>query len=86
MRTIKTTALLISLIPAVVIAEDNYGLTEDTGTAPHAVTHEDVWLMKRLDQPEPSPDGRWAVISVTEPSYEEDEDISDLWLISSSSS
>jgi len=48
---------------------------------PHAVSHEDVWLMKRLDKPEPSPDGKWAVISVTEPSYEEDGDVSDLWLI-----
>ena len=45
------------------------------------VTHEEVWLMKRLEAPVVSPDGRFAVVSVTEPSYEKDEDVSDLWLI-----
>src|SRR6056297_3650014 len=45
------------------------------------VTHEEVWLMKRLGSPVVSPDGRRAVVSVTEPSYEEDGDVSDLWLI-----
>ncbi|HKL49886.1 MAG TPA: S9 family peptidase [Wenzhouxiangellaceae bacterium] len=45
------------------------------------VTHEEVWLMNRLGSPVVSPDGRWAVVSVTEPSYEEDGDVSDLWLI-----
>jgi len=80
-RTINTTALLISLIPAVVIAEDDNRQIAAPGIEPHAVTHEDVWLMSRLDKPEPSPDGRWAVVSVTGPSYEEDADVSDLWLI-----
>ncbi|WP_376694130.1 S9 family peptidase [Wenzhouxiangella sp. EGI_FJ10409] len=46
-----------------------------------AITHEDVWLMKRLGAPVVSPDGRHAVVSVTEPSYEDDEEVSDLWLI-----
>jgi dipeptidyl aminopeptidase/acylaminoacyl peptidase len=45
------------------------------------VTHEEVWLMKRLEAPVVSPDGRHAVVSVTEPSYEEDGTVSDLWLI-----
>ncbi|MGB0514380.1 MAG: hypothetical protein ACPGJE_06030, partial [Wenzhouxiangellaceae bacterium] len=36
------------------------------------VTHEEVWLMKRLGAPVVSPDGRLAVVSVTEPSYEPD--------------
>ena len=37
--------------------------------------------MNRLGTPVISPDGRSAVVSVTEPSYEEDGDVSDLWLI-----
>ncbi len=45
------------------------------------ITHEDVWLMKRLGSPVVSPDGRYAVVDVTEPSYEEDGTISDLFLI-----
>jgi len=45
------------------------------------VTHEEVWLMKRLEAPVLGPDGRQAVVSVTEPSYEEDGDVADLWLI-----
>ncbi|MEE4329788.1 MAG: S9 family peptidase [Wenzhouxiangella sp.] len=45
------------------------------------VTHEEVWLMKRLGSPVISPDGRHAVVSVTEPAYADDATVSDLWLI-----
>ena len=45
------------------------------------ITHEDVWTMKRLGSPVVGPKGEWAVVSVTEPSYEEDGDVSDLWLL-----
>ncbi len=45
------------------------------------VSHEEVWLMKRLGSPVVSPDGRLAVVSVSEPAYEADEEVSDLWLI-----
>lgn len=45
------------------------------------VTHEEVWLMKRLGAPVVGPDGERAVVAVTEPSYEEDGEVSDLWLI-----
>jgi len=45
------------------------------------VTHEDIWKMNRLGSPVVGPDGKLAVVSVTEPSYEKDGDISDLWLI-----
>ncbi len=47
----------------------------------HTITHEDVFLMKRIGSPAISPDGRWVVFSVTEPSYTEGEQISDLWLV-----
>lgn len=45
------------------------------------VTHADVWEMRRLGTPVASPDGRQAVVSVTEPSYEDEGTVSDLWLI-----
>jgi len=44
------------------------------------ITHEDVWLMKRVGAPALSPDGRWVVIPVAEPAYAEDAKSSDLWL------
>jgi len=47
----------------------------------HTITHEDIFLMKRVSSPAISPDGRWVVFSVTEPSYTEGEQVSDLWLV-----
>jgi dipeptidyl aminopeptidase/acylaminoacyl peptidase len=44
------------------------------------ITHEDVWLMKRVGAPVPSPDGKWVAFSVIEPSYDEKDQVSDLWI------
>jgi len=40
-----------------------------------------MWLMKRVGAPVPSPDGKWVVFSVTEPAYEEKDQVSDLWIV-----
>ena len=45
------------------------------------LTHETMWLMKRVGSPAISPDGKWVIFSVTEPSYDEKEQTSDLWLV-----
>jgi dipeptidyl aminopeptidase/acylaminoacyl peptidase len=45
------------------------------------ITHEAIWLMKRVGAPSVSPDGRWAVFSVTEPAYDEKKEVSDLWIV-----
>ncbi|PYP18075.1 MAG: prolyl oligopeptidase [Gemmatimonadetes bacterium] len=50
-------------------------------TGRHTITHEDVFLMKRVAGPVISPDGRWIVFSVSEPSYAEGEQVTDLWLV-----
>jgi dipeptidyl aminopeptidase/acylaminoacyl peptidase len=50
----------------------------DTKRAP---THEDIWLMKRVGPPLVSPDGRWIIVSVVEPAYDENSTLSDLWLV-----
>ena len=47
------------------------------------ITHEDLWLMKRPGALAVSPDGRWFVIAVSEPSYEEGQGRSDLWIVPS---
>jgi dipeptidyl aminopeptidase/acylaminoacyl peptidase len=49
------------------------------GTQP--VTHEALWLMKRVGAPAVSPDGRWAVFPVTEPAYDEKKEVQDLWIV-----
>jgi dipeptidyl aminopeptidase/acylaminoacyl peptidase len=46
-----------------------------------AITHEDLWLMKRVGAPVPSPDGKWAVFSVTQPGYDAKDTSADLWLV-----
>ena len=49
------------------------GVTAAVAAEPVAkrpISHEDVWLMKRLGTPALSPDGRWVVVPVTEPAYD----------------
>ncbi|MGH9906997.1 MAG: S9 family peptidase, partial [Pyrinomonadaceae bacterium] len=45
------------------------------------ITHESMWLMKRVGPPVPSPDGRWVVFSLIEPAYDDKDQVSDLWLV-----
>lgn len=45
------------------------------------ITHEKLWLMKRLSSPVVSPDGQWVVFTVLEPSYDPEKEMSDLWLV-----
>lgn len=48
-----------------------------------AITHEDMWMMKRVGAPEISPDGKWVVFSVLDPAYDEKDQNNDLWIVSS---
>src|SRR4051794_26722828 len=57
------------------------GARAETKRAP---LHEDIWLMKRVGAPVVSPDGRWIVVNVVEPAYDENAQLSDLWLIDTS--
>ena len=41
---------------------------EVVSAAQSSVTREAIWLMKRVGAPAPSPDGRWVVFSVIDPS------------------
>ena len=56
-------------------------LAQQPAPARHTITHEDLFLMKRVGGPALSPDGRWIVFPVTEPSYVEADQSSDLWLV-----
>ncbi|HMD74492.1 MAG TPA: S9 family peptidase [Steroidobacteraceae bacterium] len=59
--------------------------TEDAGSAAAPVktpiTHEALWMMKRVGSPVVSPDGKSVVFSVVEPAYDADKAVSDLWLV-----
>jgi len=37
--------------------------------------------MKRVGAPNPSPDGKWVVLSLVEPAYDEKDQVSDLWIV-----
>ncbi len=45
------------------------------------ITHELIWLMKRVGAPIPSPDGRWVIFPVTEPAYDDKDQVADLWIV-----
>ncbi len=49
--------------------------------AKRPITHEDIWLAKRLAGPVLSPDGRWAAVRVTAPDYDEKKQTQDIWLV-----
>ena len=72
----RNTAILATLILSSFTAANSHAAE---GLRP--VTHEDLWTMRRLATPVTSPDGKWAIVAVTEPAYEEDETVSDLWLV-----
>ena len=71
-----------TLFAAAVVA--TVGLGASAANAKTVITHEMLWMMKRVGGPAVSPDGKWVVYSITEPSYESDKAVSDLWLVPAS--
>lgn len=51
------------------------------GQARRPITHQDLWLMRRVGSPSVSPDGKWVVFSVTEPAYDAKDESNDLWIV-----
>ena len=75
MHRIRISAVLALLVVATASAQTKQPLT-----------HETLFLMKRVGAPLPSPDGKWVVFSVTEPAYDEKDVVSDLWIVPSDGS
>lgn len=50
------------------------------------ITHESMWMLKRVGAPEISPDGKWVVFSLQDPSYNEKEVRNDLWIVAADGS
>ena len=71
MRRFLTMAMVATMLGTPAVAQRR---------AKTPITHEKLWMMKRLGTPEISPDGQWVVVAVTEPDYDPDKSVSDLWL------
>ncbi|MBS0363179.1 MAG: S9 family peptidase [Proteobacteria bacterium] len=71
----KSTLLAAAAVAAIGL------VSAGAATAKAPVTHETIWMMKRVGAPIVSPDGKWVIYSVVEPSYEADKSVSDLWLV-----
>jgi dipeptidyl aminopeptidase/acylaminoacyl peptidase len=50
-------------------------------SAKHPFTFEDMMKLKRLDEPVPSPDGKWVVFSATDVDLDANTKISHLWIV-----
>lgn len=68
--------LLVAAVPAGALAAAQ---APPAGKTP--ITHEALWLMKRVGSPAVSPDGRFAVFPVTEPAYDDKTEVHDLWIV-----
>jgi Tol biopolymer transport system component len=79
-RSLSFIILAIALLASVLL---NLPLRISAQTAAGKVplTHEVMWLMKRVGAPSPSPDGKWVVFSLIEPAYDEKDQVSDLWIV-----
>jgi WD40-like Beta Propeller Repeat len=53
-------------------------------TAKHPFTFEDMMKLKRLDEPVPSPDGKWVVFSAIDVDLDANTKISHLWIVPAS--
>src|SRR6185503_19964351 len=73
-RNVALMLAMAAIAPAAAISQ--------TAPAKSAISHESMWLMKRVGAPLPSPDGKWVVFSVTEPAYDDKDQVTDLWIAS----
>ncbi len=59
----------------------SFNASADAVAPKKPITHETLWMMKRVSGPAASPDGKWVVYSVLEPDYDPDKAVSDLWMV-----
>jgi len=50
-------------------------------SAKQPLTHELLWSFQRVGAPVVSPDGKWVVVSVNEPAYDAQKEVTDLWIV-----
>ena len=82
---VRSIAFTLSLSLLLVLAVGKATPAQDS-KAKKPLTHELMWLMKRVGAPLPSPDGRWIVFPITEPAYDDKDQVSDLWIMNADGS
>jgi dipeptidyl aminopeptidase/acylaminoacyl peptidase len=80
----RSASLLVFVLT--LICATSLPATAQTATNKVPLTHESMWLMKRVGAPAPSPDGKWVVFSLVEPAYDEKDQQSDLWIVATDGS
>src|SRR5665213_2099782 len=78
MRFLKIAPRVALVVTCLTISLATIAATPPSPKTP--ITHERLWMMKRVGAPAASPDGKWVVFPVLEPSYEPDKEVSDLWM------
>ncbi|HYJ87655.1 MAG TPA: S9 family peptidase [Pyrinomonadaceae bacterium] len=71
---------LVITIAIAFVATTSVPNTANAQSGKKVITHELMWLMKRVGAPLPSPDGRWIVFPIIEPAYDDKDQVSDLWI------
>ena len=73
------TRIALNLVLAVAIAAA--AAAQSAQPAKQQLTHELLWSFQRVGAPVVSPDGKWVVASVNEPSYDSQKEVTDLWIV-----
>jgi dipeptidyl aminopeptidase/acylaminoacyl peptidase len=79
-------SLLLAALAALPLTLAAPSVSAADAPAKRTITHEDLWLMKRPGSTAVSPDGRWLVVSVADPSYDDAQKGSDLWIVATDGS
>jgi dipeptidyl aminopeptidase/acylaminoacyl peptidase len=75
----RRAGLIATVIGLVLLAPQTILRAQTSGKK--TISHELIWLIKRVGAPVPSPDGRWIVFPVIEPAYDDKDQVSDLWIV-----
>lgn len=80
---IRFVRLFMTVLAAVCVAASmpSSRVAAQTQAGKVPLTHETMWMMKRVGAPNPSPDGKWVVFTLIEPAYDEKDQVSDLWIV-----
>ena len=71
---------LLAAASCVSLLVPSAGEAAEGAPARQPLSHEALWMMKRVGAPVVSPDGRLVVFTITEPSYDEKKELADLWI------